>query len=210
MKAGSGPPEAFVPCSTIAASGSLNVAVLALAAVYAPAVELVMIPAIIFVVFPFAMIYAALSDMFTMTIANRVSLLLIVTFVAIAPFIGLTWMQVAMHLAAFAVVLTATFGLFAAGVMGGGDAKLMASTALWLGLGPALMNYLLFATIAGGVLTLVLMMFRKSALATYAGEVRVLRRIIDEKDIPYGIALAFGGLASFHLSPAMIWALAQA
>jgi prepilin peptidase CpaA len=172
--------------------------------------ETVMIPAIIFVVFPFAMIYAALSDMFTMTIANRVSALLIVTFLAVAPFIGLTWTEFAMHLAAFALVLTVTFGLFAVGVVGGGDAKLMASTALWLGLGPALINYFLMAALAGGVLTIFLALFRKSALATYAGEVRILRRIVDEKGIPYGIALAVGGLASFHMSPAMIWALGQA
>ena len=148
--------------------------------------------------------------MFTMTIANRVSLLLIAAFLAVAPFIGLTWMQFALHLAAFALVLAVTFGLFAAGAMGGGDAKLMASTALWFGLGPALMHYLLLSTLAGGVLTLFLMLFRQSALATYAGEVRALRRLTDETGIPYGIALAIGGLASFHLSPAMIWALAQA
>lgn len=168
-----------------------------------------MLSAIIFVVFPFAMIYAAVSDMFTMTIANRVSLLLIVTFVAIAPFIGLGWAQFAMHLAAFALVLTVTFGLFAVGVMGGGDAKLMASTALWFGLGAGLMDYLLLATMAGGALTLFLVLFRRSPLATVAGEVRVLRRIVDEKDVPYGIALAIGGLGAFHHSPAMIWALGQ-
>ena len=168
-----------------------------------------MITAIILVVFPFCMIYAALTDMFTMTIANRVSILLIATFLAVSPAIGLTWMQFSLHLAAFAIVLLATFGLFAVGVMGGGDAKLMASTALWMGLGPVLMQYLLFATLAGGVLTLGLLMFRKSPLATLAGEVRVLRRIIDEKDIPYGIALAIGGLAAFPNSPAMIWALGQ-
>ena len=168
-----------------------------------------MISAIIFVVFPFCMIYAALTDMFTMTIANRVSILLIVTFLAVAPFIGLTWLQFSLHLAAFAVVLLATFALFATGVMGGGDAKLMASTALWMGLGPVLMQYLLLATVAGGVLTLALLIFRKSPLATLAGEVRVLRRIIDEKDIPYGIALAVGGLAAFPHSPAMVWVLSQ-
>lgn len=168
-----------------------------------------MLSAIIFVVFPFAMIYAALSDMFTMTIANRISVLLIGTFVVIAPFIGLSWPQFGMHLAAFVLVLTVTFGLFAAGVMGGGDAKLMASTALWFGLGPALMHYLLIATAAGGLLTLFLIIFRRSPLATVAGEVRVLRRIVDDKDVPYGIALAIGGLATFNQSPAMIWALAQ-
>ena len=169
-----------------------------------------MITALIFVIFPFAMIYAALSDMFTMTIANRVSLMLIVTFVAIAPFIGLSWTQFGLHVAAFALVLCVTFGLFAMGVMGGGDAKLMASTALWMGLGPSLMEYLLFATVAGGLLTLFLLIFRGSSLATLAGEIRVLRRIIDEKDVPYGIALAIGGLMAFPQSPAMIWAVSQA
>ncbi len=169
-----------------------------------------MIQAIVFVVFPFAMIYAALSDMFTMTIANRVSVLLIVAFFAVAPFIGLGWADLGWHLAAFALVLAITFALFAVGAMGGGDAKLLASTALWMGFGPALMDYLLFATLAGGVLTLVLIVFRRSALATYAGEVRVLRRLVDEKDIPYGIALAIGGLAAYPQSPAMIWALSYA
>ena len=168
-----------------------------------------MLSAVIFVVFPVAMIHAALSDFFTMTIANRVSLLLIVTFLAVAPFIGLTWPGFALHLAAFALVLAATFGLFAVGVMGGGDAKLMASTALWFGIGPALMHYLLLATVAGGVLTLFLMVVRKSPLATVAGQVRALRRIVDEKDVPYGIALAIGGLATFNQSPAMVWAVAQ-
>ncbi|WP_306117406.1 MULTISPECIES: prepilin peptidase [unclassified Roseitalea] len=169
-----------------------------------------MITAIVFVVFPFAMIHAALSDIFTMTIANRVSLLLIAAFIAIAPFIGLSWTEFGLHLAAFALVLSVTFALFAAGVMGGGDAKLLASTALWMGLGPALMHYILMATVAGGILTLVLLVFRGSALAAYAGEVRVLRRLVDEKDIPYGVALAIGGLAAFPQSPAMIWAVAQA
>ena len=169
-----------------------------------------MLAAAIFVIFPFAMIYAAFSDLLTMTIANRVSLLLIVTFLAVAPFIGLGLQEFAMHLAAFAIVLAVTFGLFALGTMGGGDAKLLASTALWMGLGPALMQYLLMATVAGGVLTLVLMIFRKSPLAVLAGEVAPLRRIVDERDIPYGVALAWGGLYAFPQTTAFMWALQQA
>ena len=90
-----------------------------------------MIVAVIMVVFPFAMIFAALSDFFTMTISNRISLLLIAAFLLIAPFIGLTWGEFGMHLAAFGLVLAVTFALFAAGTLGGGDAKLMASTSLW-------------------------------------------------------------------------------
>ena len=105
-----------------------------------------MIAAIIFVVFPFAMIYAAISDILTMTIANRVSLVLIGAFLVVAPFIGLTWAEFGLHLMAFAVVLGITFALFATGALGGGDAKLMASTALWMGWGLPLITYMMVAT----------------------------------------------------------------
>ncbi|MEL6921698.1 MAG: prepilin peptidase [Pseudomonadota bacterium] len=168
-----------------------------------------MIAAIIFVVFPFAMIYAALSDVFTMTIANRVSLMLIVGFLIVAPFIGITWMEFMWHIAAFALILVITFALFAANVMGGGDAKLMSSTALWIGLNAQLMEYVLVFTVAGGLITLFLLMLRNSAFATYVGEIRVLWRMLDEKDIPYGVGLAIGGLFVFPETPAMTYAIAQ-
>ena len=164
-----------------------------------------MIAAIIMVVFPFAMIFAALSDIFTMTIGNRISAVLIGAFLLVAPFIGLSWPEFGMHLAAFALVLTVTFGLFATGTMGGGDAKLLAATSLWMGFGPALLDYLLLSTVAGGAFTLFLVFFRKSTLAVFAGEVPILRRMIDEKDVPYGVALALGGLLAFPESPAMLW-----
>lgn len=168
-----------------------------------------MITAIILVVFPFAMIYAAISDILTMTIANRVSLVLIGTFIVIAPFIGLTWSEFGMHLAAFGLVLAVTFCLFAAGMLGGGDAKLMASTALWMGMGAPLVSYIIISTVAGGILTIALMVVRGSPLAVVAGEVPALRRVLDEKDIPYGVALAIGGLMAFEASPAMVWAVNQ-
>jgi prepilin peptidase CpaA len=65
------------------------------------------------------------------------------------------------------------------------------------GIWPALLDYLLWRPSAGGVFTLFLLMFRKSSLAIYAGEVPILRRMIDEKDVPYGVALAIGGLVAF-------------
>lgn len=166
-----------------------------------------MIAAIILVVFPFAMIYAALSDVFSMTIANRVSGLLIASFLLVAPFIGLSWAEFGMHLVAFSVVLAVTFGLFAAGTMGGGDAKLLASTAIWMGFSVHLMNYLVMVAVAGGVLTMFLLVLRKSSMAVLVGEVAVLRRVVDEKDIPYGVALAIGGLLAFPETPAMAYAL---
>ena len=102
-----------------------------------------MLTAIIFVVFPFAMAYALLTDLFSMTIANRVSLILLGTFAVVAPLSGMEWMTYLQHFGTGALVLVVTFGLFAVGGMGGGDAKLMAVTAVWFGWNPALIQYFL-------------------------------------------------------------------
>ena len=167
-----------------------------------------MIAAVIFVVFPFAMIYAALSDIFSMTIANRVSALLIATFLFVAPFIGLSWTDFGSHLMAFGLVLSITFTMFALGGMGGGDAKMLASTSLWMGFSVHLWNYIMMSAIAGGVLALAILVLRKTPMAVYAGEFPVLRQVIDAKGIPYGVALAFGGLFAFPDSTAMTYELA--
>jgi len=50
-----------------------------------------MLEALIFVVFPFCMLFAAISDMLSMTIANRVSVLLVVVFALVAPLTGMEW-----------------------------------------------------------------------------------------------------------------------
>jgi len=101
-----------------------------------------MLEALIFVVFPFCMLFAAISDMLSMTIANRVSVLLVVVFALVAPLTGMEWAAYGWHFAAGALVLAVTFGLFAMGGMGGGDAKLLAATAVWMGLNIHLVEYL--------------------------------------------------------------------
>jgi prepilin peptidase CpaA len=156
-----------------------------------------MIAAVIMVVFPFAMIFAALSDVFTMTIGNRISAVLIATFLLVAPFIGLTWAEFGMHFAAFA---SGPDGHLRA-VRDRHDGRRRRQAArldepldgIWSGAA----DYLLMATVAGGAFTLFLIFFRKSTLAVFAGEVPILRRMIDEKDVPYGVALAIGGLFAF-------------
>src|SRR6266702_2721072 len=80
--------------------------------------------------FPAMMAFAASSDLLTMTISNRVSLILVGGFVALAAIGGVSAADVLAHLAAGCVVLVAAFGLFARGVIGGGDAKLAAASAL--------------------------------------------------------------------------------
>jgi prepilin peptidase CpaA len=154
-----------------------------------------MFEAAIFVVFPFCMAFAAISDMLSMTIANRVSLILVATFAVLAPFSGMPPAEIGLHFLAGLLILAVTFTLFAIGGMGGGDAKLLAATALWMGLGVELAQYVVYSTMFGGALTLAILMYRKSALAVYTGGNPFLRNLADsDKGVPYGIALGIGGL----------------
>ena len=65
-----------------------------------------MLEAAIFVVFPFCMLYAAISDILSMTIANRVSILLVASFAIIAPFTGMEWSLYGMHFVVAAILAT--------------------------------------------------------------------------------------------------------
>lgn len=169
-----------------------------------------MLEAAILVIFPFCMVYAAVSDALSMTIANRVSILLLATFVVLALLTGMALPEIGMHLLAGVAVLAVTFVLFALGGMGGGDAKLIAATTVWFGFGFGLMNYLLISAVAGGFLTLALLIFRNSGIGLVAGTFTPLRYIADQKaGIPYGIALGFGGLVAYTETPLMQWALAR-
>ena len=85
--------------------------------------------------------------------------------------------QVAVALAVFAVFA----GIFALGAMGGGDVKLVAAIALWLPW-QAVIVLLFIMSVAGGLLTLAMLIRHK--LAKHGGQL----------EIPYGVAIAFGGL----------------
>lgn len=169
-----------------------------------------MFEAAIFVIFPFCLAFAAVSDLLSMTIANRVTLLLVASFAVIAPFTGMDWQTYGLHFAAMAAVLACTFALFAIGGMGGGDAKLLAATALWMGFGQPLVLYLVASAFLGGLLTLAILLFRNSDLRLIAGDNMFLRNLADKSvGIPYGIALAMGGFVAFPESPLAVWALAR-
>ena len=144
--------------------------------------------------FPGLMAFAAASDLFTMTISNRVSLALVGGFLALALLSGLGFYDILSHLGAGLTVLAVTFACFAMGWVGGGDAKLAAAAALWFGFGH-LLNYLLYASLFGGALTLLLLQFRQWPLPyLFAGQAWLLRLHAKESGIPYGIALAIGAL----------------
>lgn len=150
--------------------------------------------AIRLLVFPALMAFAASSDLFTMTISNRVTLALAGGFVAMALITGMSPSDVLSHLGAAATVLAVTFVFFARGWIGGGDAKLAAATALWLGF-DHLTAYLLYASIFGGALTLLMMRFRLMPLPQALADQEWVKRLhrIDG-GVPYGIALAAAAL----------------
>lgn len=152
--------------------------------------------------FPLLMAFSAFSDLFTMTISNRISILLIAGFAVMAALIGMSPVDVVSHIGAGLTVLAVTFTLFACGWIGGGDAKLAASTALWLGFAP-LMEYLLVASIFGGVLTLFIMRFRLMPLPAMLQDREWAMRLHRvDAGVPYGIALAAAALTVY---PHTIW-----
>jgi prepilin peptidase CpaA len=102
-----------------------------------------------------------------------------------------------MHLAAAAVVLVVAFIFFAQGWIGGGDAKLAAATALWFGF-DYLLVYLVYAALFGGVLTMLLVQFRKLPLPHVLARQPWIQRLHEKGGgVPYGIALAAAALAVY-------------
>lgn len=158
--------------------------------------------AIALVFFPLVVIRAGIGDFVTMRIPNWLVLTLLLGYVVLAPLAGLSLYQMALGLASAAVVFCLGLGAFACGWMGGGDVKLMAVAALWLGL-PYLPAFLLWTAILGGLLTLALLLYRSlplsDAFVSRMGWAVPLRA--DENRVPYGVAIALAALLVFSTTP---------
>jgi prepilin peptidase CpaA len=129
------------------------------------------------------LVVAAVVDVRTFTISNRLNL----TVALLAPLYWLSvelsiWPGVAVQLAAGAAVFLVLAAAFYAGMMGGGDVKLAAALALWFPPASTL-KFLVFMSLAGGLLTLLLLVWHRA------------KRRAGRPEIPYGVAIAFGGLA---------------
>lgn len=161
-----------------------------------------MLEIFVMVVLPALLVVAAVADLFTMTIPNRLVLAIAAAFLFAAPLAGLSLAEIGGHVAAAAIVLAIGVALFIPGWIGGGDAKLAAAVALWLGLDQLLPWFVGFA-IFGGALTLAMISYRKAPLPVAFAGVDWLNRLHDPKEgVPYGVALAAGTLA---LLPSTAW-----
>lgn len=156
-----------------------------------------MIEYAVLLVFPAAMAFAAAMDLFTMTIPNRVSITLVAAFCLAAAMMGIGWQAFASHVGAGLLMLVIGIGMFSRGWLGGGDAKLLAATALWLGF-EHLLSYVLLAGIAGGVLAMLILSYRRIMPPLWVTRQAWAMRLHGAKaGIPYGIALAAAGLHVF-------------
>ncbi len=157
----------------------------------------------ILLIFPAAMAMAAVSDLMTMTIPNRLSLVLVLAFAVMALITQMPLVQIGWHVAAGGLMLVITFGFFAAGWIGGGDAKLAASIGLWLGWSQ-LVEFAALASLLGGLLTLSILAVR--SMPTHPmfllRQDWFIRLTGKEAGIPYGIALA---MAALMVYPASFW-----
>jgi len=147
-------------------------------------------------IFPLAMLGAAATDLATMTIPNRLVAALGGAFLAFALLSGWSLFAIGLHFIVGAAALAITFGFFSAGWMGGGDAKLVAATALWIGPGPDLLRYAVLASIFGGLLTLLILVVRCAVRST-TGFASADRLLDHGSGIPYGVALGLAGLVVF-------------
>ncbi len=151
-------------------------------------------------VFPVLVIVAALKDVTTMTIPNWLCGALALAFFPAALASGLPLSTAGVHLGVGFAALLVGMGMFAARWLGGGDAKLLAAAALWLGW-PDTGTFLVVTALAGGVLTMTLISARKLAPMLPTRGPGWSARLLEPKgDIPYGVAIAAGALFAFSQS----------
>jgi prepilin peptidase CpaA len=158
--------------------------------------------AILVLTFPALVIAAALRDAMSYTIPNWISAALVVLFPVAALAAGFPMSAIALHVGVGVAMLAVGMVMFALRWVGGGDAKLVAAAALWLGW-PALTGYLLTAALAGGGLAAVLILMRSTLFRPLAlmGPPWVARLAEPGEPVPYGVAICIGALVALPASP---------
>jgi prepilin peptidase CpaA len=132
--------------------------------------------AILLLILAAMLVVAAAGDIRARIIPNRLNIAVALLAPAYWWATGATGGEILLHLG-LAVALLAFFGaLFAAGMMGGGDVKLITVLALWL---PpmAMLNMLVWMAVGGGALTVLMLI------------IHAARRAPGRPEVPYGVAI---------------------
>lgn len=129
-----------------------------------------------------SLIAAAITDLRSRIISNRLNLVI----AALAPLwwvaCGLDlWPGMAVQLLVGAAVFVLFAALFAIGMMGGGDVKLLGALALWFPW-QAVVSLIVLMALLGGVVTLVTVIHHR------------MSRRLGQPEIPYGIAISLAAM----------------
>jgi prepilin peptidase CpaA len=125
--------------------------------------------------FAFTMAAAGITDLTSFKIRNGLMLASLLAYAALAPVSGLPVHDIGWSAAAAAAVLIVAFIAFALGWIGGGDAKLAAVAALWVGADHTA-AYLAYTALFGGAFALGLLTFRRLPLpAVFQGSPWIAR-----------------------------------
>jgi prepilin peptidase CpaA len=142
-------------------------------------------------------IAGAAYDLTTFTIPNWISLALLALFPVLAIAAGLSLGETGIHLAVGAAALAVGIALFAGGIVGGGDAKLFAALALYMGLS-SIGPYVFAVALSGGALAAALLMLRWAPISILLSRVTWMQKLsAPGVGVPYGVAIAAGGLLAF-------------
>jgi prepilin peptidase CpaA len=154
-------------------------------------------------VFAGLMLWAAIGDVRSFTITNTLNIVIGASFLILALPMGLGWPAVFEHVKIGAITAFIAIMMFMIGIYGGGDAKMTGAVALWLG-PAAMIPFIFYTAIAGGVLVVILVVSRR--IAQKYGLPRSpkwARRMLRKRSaVPYGVALAIGALMA---TPATLW-----
>jgi prepilin peptidase CpaA len=155
--------------------------------------------------FVLAMLYAAVTDLTTYKIKNNLILTLLLAYFAFAPIAGITGPAIGRSLAVAGAVLLLSFALFAAGWIGGGDAKLATVSALWLG-ADKVVTFVLLLSLIGGVLAGLIYVCRMCPFPKWLANTSWIARLrarAPGAELPYGVAITLAGLCVLPSTPWM-------
>ena len=145
-------------------------------------------------VFPACLLAAAAYDVSSFRIPNFLPAIVAATYLPAAFLAGLPIDEIAIGLGLGVGFLVLGMVLFALRWFGGGDAKLLAAAAPWMGFGHVL-DYVVTVALVGGVVVLGLLFFRSIPLPAFAAQRDWVMRLHSTKEgVPYGVALAVAGL----------------
>lgn len=147
-------------------------------------------------IFLLLLLYGSVRDVLTFEIPNYVSVGSVLLFIPAAFLANFSLIEALSNFGAGALVLLIGGALYFCNVIGAGDVKMLAAAAIWTGF-PGLPVLLLSVSLVGGVLVLILIVFRRFQLASGWHHIDWLVNLHREKGVPYGVAIAFGAVLIF-------------